>query len=758
MENNHIDQQFNEASRLSEEPTVFPGFEKVWEKVEEKLDTKKEKKKIIPLWFPYGIAASLIIGLGAFYFMNKKDTTESIKPVVAKNKTIQGPVSQTDIAQIDQTTKENIQKEKKNMKPVTEKLAINTYSAQIPAPPAIAPSPPVGDNPPPPIALHMETSRGVTDISEVVVTTYGVKRKAVTAITGSSTTVSSSEISVAKALSGTVPGLSVTKSGKEAGLMIRGMSSVDGSSAKPLVIINGEPANMEALKILDPKRIKEMSVMKGAEAAAIYGSKASHGVIIVKAKRLRRAEKEKISELLAKPVEEPEKEVKEPEKDLPKAGQLTGGEVNDFSKWEYWKDVAVPELDQYKTMWKFFPDRRVSVQLVNKDKKPVIGEKIKLLDGKKNVIWETISDNLGNAELWINPMINESSDSGKYYLADGANQVISSNVREFKNGQNLIVLDRSCLEKRRLDLAFVVDATGSMGDEISYLQSELLDVLKKVEARLKNTEVRYGSVFYRDKGDEYVTRKFDFSDKAEDLINFIKKQNAGGGGDTPEAVVEAMQVSIDELKWSSGNSTKIMFLILDAPPHQSEENIQKLYDKIKWAAKKGITIIPLAASDTGKETEYLMRTFALLTNGTYTFLTNDSGIGNNHIKPTTDSYEVEKLNDLLLRLILQRSTLPECSNGISNDHLNKKMAAEVDNQADTKTVIYPNPTKGSVHIKTKNAIDELFVYDIAGKIIMRKEKLEEGKNTIDIASYPQGIYLIRIRSGEVWETFKVIKN
>ncbi len=76
--------------------------------------------------------------------------------------------------------------------------------------------------------------------------------------------------------------------------------------------------------------------------------------------------------------------------------------------------------------------------------------------------------------------------------------------------------------------------------------------------------------------------------------------------------------------------------------------------KVKLAAKKGITIIPLAASDTDKQTEYLMRTFALLTNGTYTFLTNDSGIGNNHIKPTIDSYEVEKLNDLLLRLILQR--------------------------------------------------------------------------------------------------------
>lgn len=263
--------------------------------------------------------------------------------------------------------------------------------------------------------------------------------------------------------------------------------------------------------------------------------------------------------------------------------------------------------------------------------------------------------------------------------------------------------------------------------EISYLQSELLDVLRKVETNLENSEIRYGSVFYRDKGDEYITRKFDFSDKAENLIQFIKQQKAAGGGDTPEAVVEALQVYIDELTWRPGNSTKIMFLILDALPHQSQENIQKLYDKIKKAAQKGITIIPLAASDTNKETEYLMRTFALLTKGTYTFLTNDSGIGNNHIKPTIDSYEVEKLNSLLLRLILQKATLPEC-------------------------------TKGMIKIRTAHKIEELYIYDLAGKIIMRKENLEEGKNTIDMTSYPQGIYLVRIQMKSNWETFKVIKN
>jgi hypothetical protein len=447
------------------------------------------------------------------------------------------------------------------------------------------------------------------------------------------------------------------------------------------------------------------------------------------------------------------------EDEFPEAGKLTAGEVNDFSKWDYWQDMAVPVLSQYKEEWKFFPDKRVSVQLVNKSQKPVIGKRLRLLNDKNEIIWQAVSDNKGNAELWIDARTDQQSSSKKYFIADDTGEILSSNAILFKKGQNVIIVDAPCLQKRNLDLVFVVDATGSMGDEITYLQSELLDVLKKVEKKLANTtDVRYGSVFYRDQGDEYVTREFDFSDKAVDMIDFIKNQSAGGGGDFPEAVVEALDSSIDKLSWSEGNSTKIMFLILDAPPHYTEENINKLYNKIKLAAQKGITIIPLAASDTDKQTEYLMRTFALLTNGTYTFLTNHSGIGNNHIEPTTDSYEVEKLNDLLLRLILQRSIIPSCQAPSNNGYINKKIEVELENEENPKVKIYPNPTKGLINIQSSKQIDELYLYDFSGKILIRQQKLPKGTNKVDITSYPQSVYLMRCRYGKQWDTFKIIKN
>jgi hypothetical protein len=57
-----------------------------------------------------------------------------------------------------------------------------------------------------------------------------------------------------------------------------------------------------------------------------------------------------------------------------------------------------------------------------------------------------------------------------------------------------------------------------------------------------------------------------------------------------------------------------------------------------------------------------MRTFALATNGTYVFLTDDSGVGNAHIKPTTDKYDVEKLNEAIKRVIKQYTQMPDCNN------------------------------------------------------------------------------------------------
>lgn len=316
MENNHIDQQFNEASRLSDEPTVFPGFDKVWEKVEEKLDQKKEKKKIIPVWFPYGVAASLMIGGGVLYFLNKKDTLEqTVKPTIVENKTLPKSTDDTPIAKIDRITKENIQKEKNKAHTTVEKVMV--YNNIVPEP-LRSPNPSPAVSPPPPvIEHHLETSDKVINIDEVAM--VGYKPKVQTYTTGSVSVIKTevvSKSSVGNTLQGRVAGIQIADAGKSGRnneiintsntinsgylkndqIMIRGIASVNPGSA-PLYIINGKVEKNDYFRSLDPNKIKSINVLKGASATAIYGSSAANGVVIIVTENLSRREKKRMEKL-----------------------------------------------------------------------------------------------------------------------------------------------------------------------------------------------------------------------------------------------------------------------------------------------------------------------------------------------------------------------------------------------------------------------------------------------------------------------------
>ncbi|MDO3423270.1 TonB-dependent receptor plug domain-containing protein [Chryseobacterium sp. APV1] len=136
MENNSIDKTFNEASKTLEEPATFPGFDKVWAKVEEKLDKKEQKKsKIVPIWLPYGIAASLLIGSGIFYFSGKKDNAEVTQQIIAKNIISENKPSAAiseHIQKADSIIKVNIQKE--TLPPVTIAAEAPPVAIQAPFP------------------------------------------------------------------------------------------------------------------------------------------------------------------------------------------------------------------------------------------------------------------------------------------------------------------------------------------------------------------------------------------------------------------------------------------------------------------------------------------------------------------------------------------------------------------------------------------------------------------------------------------------
>jgi len=136
----------------------------------------------------------------------------------------------------------------------------------------------------------------VTDIDEVIVVGYGVQKKV--NLTGAVAKINAEELenravsNVSQALQGVAPGLnvSINNSGGEADATmsynVRGTGSL--SSSSPLVLVDGVKSH---LNNVNPNDIENISVLKDAASAAIYGAEAAYGVILVTTKSGKKGEK-----------------------------------------------------------------------------------------------------------------------------------------------------------------------------------------------------------------------------------------------------------------------------------------------------------------------------------------------------------------------------------------------------------------------------------------------------------------------------------
>lgn len=325
----------------------------------------------------------------------------------------------------------------------------------------------------------------------------------------------------------------------------------------------------------------------------------------------------------------------------PQSGQLTAAEINDIEKWEDWKKlISRDDFEQVKKDWKFDLGEKLTVYVKDDYNQPIINAVVILVDQEGNIsqgktdIKGKVLFYKNQSNYYIVQVIHNGKIKGSRYKSKSSNITF-----KFKNPSN---------NDYSLDLMFTVDATGSMSDEIQYLKSELENIITRIDSSI--TSKRIALTFYRDVNDDFLVRDFDFSSNIKDVKKNLLKQHANGGGDYEEAVEVALEKSL-AMSWRDNATARLMFLLLDAPPHLNDENVKMIKNQIKEAKKKGIKIIPIVASGANKNVEYLMRYFSVYTDGTYVFLTDDSGIGNTHLKPTADDYKVEKLNDLIVRLI-----------------------------------------------------------------------------------------------------------
>lgn len=332
------------------------------------------------------------------------------------------------------------------------------------------------------------------------------------------------------------------------------------------------------------------------------------------------------------------------------AGQLTAGEWRDLDDWERWTDLVDGEFAADHDAWGADTRQRFAVR-VTEGGAAVADARVALLDGDGRTEWEARTDVEGEAELFAGM---DDDSRGPYTVEVRSGSGTLTQAIEPGAEPTELQLTGSLPPRRALDLMFVIDTTGSMGDELRYIQAELADVIDRARTNASQRfDLRVSMNFYRDQGDEYVVRSNAFTPVVDEAVAQLSSEMAMGGGDWPEAVDRALEDAITDHDWSDDATARLLFLVLDAPPHSDSGKLARMRDATRAAAAEGVRIVAVSGSGIQKSTEVLLRSLGILTGGTYVFLTNDSGIGGDHIEPTVGEFQVEFLNDLMARLIVE---------------------------------------------------------------------------------------------------------
>ena len=207
-----------------------------------------------------------------------------------------------------------------------------------------------------------------------------------------------------------------------------------------------------------------------------------------------------------------------------------------------------------------------------------------------------------------------------------------------------------------LDVLFLLDATGSMHDEIYQLKITIDEVAQRIHRLPGDVDVRLGMTLYRDEFDSFLTSTFDLTPDVEAFAGALAAVVADGGDDYPEALDEALADALSQPSWRSAAKTiQLVFLVADAPPQVLRDVPVPYTESMLRAAGKGIKIFPVSSSGTDDQAEFVFRQLAQFTGARYVFLT--YGAAGRATGSSSDidqrDYEELSLDDLIVRLVAE---------------------------------------------------------------------------------------------------------
>ena len=264
-------------------------------------------------------------------------------------------------------------------------------------------------------------------------------------------------------------------------------------------------------------------------------------------------------------------------------------------------------------------------------------------------------------------------------------------------------------KKPKVEIVFCLDTTGSMGGLIEGAKAKIWSICNQVASGKPVPDLKVGLVAFRDRGDEYITKVFDLTDDLDAIHGHLKTFKAAGGGDIPESVNQALDDSVNKVKWSTDHSTlRIIFLVGDAPPHMDYPDDVKYPVTCKKAAERGIIINTIQCGNDADCTKF-WKDICVKAEGSFVQIPQDGGV--RQVVSTPHDKRLADINGELATSTLVYGRAEEQARGLAKN----KEAEKLDAPAAAERVAF----------QAKNA--QVASYDLLDSIKQGRVKLEDLK-------------------------------
>ena len=204
-------------------------------------------------------------------------------------------------------------------------------------------------------------------------------------------------------------------------------------------------------------------------------------------------------------------------------------------------------------------------------------------------------------------------------LATGTHAQVSSQLMPIENIEPALTLAAAPIsaEKPVIEVVFVLDTTGSMSGLLQGAKEKIWSIANAISTAQPTPDIKIGLVGYRDRGDAYITVRTAMTSDLDAIYSDLMKYEAGGGGDGPESVNQALNEAVTLFEWSSdANALKLIYLVGDAPPHMDYQDDVRYHDSCAIAAEAGIIINTIQCGNMSG-TDVIWQEIARLSEGEY---------------------------------------------------------------------------------------------------------------------------------------------